>query len=201
MSVQTCLTNPFLTPDILMSHNVFSRCHRRLQYLRDQHFFLVASPSVNPQVRIDVETFFQNHGGMNSTIGNVKQVFRYSVLHLRDRFSPTLFYSRLFEEAADGVEESTTAEKIWKSSTRNKKWKNDHKCAFLNDHTPKCAFLPKPSPFSIFSNRLSNFFNMFGRGLYSSSCKFPLNFELLFSTAFSCVFVSVGSLLATIQQW
>ena len=112
MSVQTCLTNPFLTPDILMSHNVFSCCHRRLQYLRDQHFFLVASPSVNPQVRIDVETFFQNHGGMNSTIGNVKQVFRYSVLHLRDRFSPTLFYSRLFEEAADGVEESTTAEKI-----------------------------------------------------------------------------------------
>ena len=34
MSVQTFLTNPFLTPEILMSHNVFSRCYRRLQYLR-----------------------------------------------------------------------------------------------------------------------------------------------------------------------
>ena len=44
------------------------------------------------------------------------------------------------------------------------------------------------------------FFYMFGTGLYSSSCKFPLNFELLFSTAFFCVFVSVWSLLVTIQQ-
>jgi len=43
------------------------------------------------------------------------------LLHLRDRFSPTLFYSFLFEEAADEVE-WTTVEKIWKSSTRNKKW-------------------------------------------------------------------------------
>ena len=73
-------------------------------------------------MRIDVE-FFSEPWGMNSTIGNVKQVFRYKfgICFIHDiDFLPHFFYSFLFEEAADEVE-WTTVEKIWKSSTEKTK--------------------------------------------------------------------------------
>ena len=75
-----CLTNPFLTPEKLTSHNVFFRCYRKLQYFRVQFLFFFSrhitycKPTSETEL---MQKLFSEPWGMNSTIVNVKQVFRY----------------------------------------------------------------------------------------------------------------------------
>ena len=129
------------------------------------------------------------------------------LLHSRHRFSPTLFLLFSFWGSCWRSGMNYSGENM-KVEHKKQKVKRE---AFDNIDFPSCFYqikriillnvLSSPShpPWASFQTDFLIFY-MFGRGLYSSSCKFPLNFELLFSTASFCVIVSVWSLLVIIQQ-